>query len=92
MAVISPKHPPIPPNCESFVSNGGLCLLIPESEDGSEVCVSINQCDKAWRPIIAAVARCAWIDIADNDQETEQKVYVEAMKNADAWKAWGVER
>ena len=49
-----------------------------------------------WRPLIAAVARCAWIDEAervcidgmiDNDQQDEP--YETAIGNARLWKDWG---
>ncbi len=57
-----------------------------------------------WRPIIAAVARCAWLDEAyetkkvyDQEKSTVMKLdrlarCEECLKNAAAWAAWGREK
>jgi len=59
------RHPPIPPNCDSFEDCGGLWVF----KFSFRHSVFIYEVDsKSWkygRRIIAAVARCAWMDEAD---------------------------
>lgn len=53
--------------------------------------------DDAWRPIIAAVARCGWLDIAKERLDREDKTHItdvgewskDAFVIADMWRKWG---
>ncbi len=76
-------HPMIPPNCDWFFKETmqkgtyGFELFDRDFDDWWPL-PDLDELEKAasWRKIIAAVARCAFIDIGD-------------MTNADKWKAWG---
>ncbi len=88
---MSDKHPPIPPNCEGIIQlvDGVLMLLMP---GGSRRLTM-------YRPYIAAVARCAWLDegmrrCAEKDKVdggclTAIRYDAEGERNAEAWRNWG---
>ena len=99
-------HPPIPPNCPLFVAgafelfDGDGCIFMvlldwPLPED--TVTKRQNQHElEIYRPIIAAVARCAWLDEAERLRH--DKVWLSdpwdmrtgrARENAEAWREWG---
>ena len=93
-------HPPIPPNCPLFVAgafelfDGDGCIFMvllawPLPED--TVTKRQNQHElQLYRPIIAAVARCAWVDEAANCHLRAAHVAChEANENAEAWRVWG---
>ncbi len=91
------NHPPIPPNCkyfegQAFVLLSGEFWPISYAKDNS----------KYWPPLIAAIARCGWLDEAERmDAErcaldSQSKTYYERtsalieaeFKACDNAKAW----
>lgn len=86
-------HPPIPPN-NSFFKKG--CFRF----DGKWLIIDDVSLRSMKRPIIAAVARCAWLDEAmkwakcpvndckNFDSIAEYKA--DAESNAEAWRVWGL--
>lgn len=87
-------NPPIPPNCDNFVFiDGEYFFTIPNEMLGNQIFICVREPDikatlhimwVAFKPIIAAVARCAWLDIPNNS-----KMYM-AQQNAEAWRTWGL--
>ena len=98
-----PSHPPIPPNCPYFeripgarkldgwlfrFQNEGMDFTLCDIEgfyDGHEDWLKAN------RPIIAAVARCAWLDEELNRMKERRRLdsLDECRTNAHAWAKWG---
>jgi len=85
------NHPPIPPNCLYFGPNGTFT-----SPCSGIITLSAMRkiLDTPWIPIIAALARCAWLDEAvTRTQEREDEGYDTYVpmchKNAAAWAEWG---
>ena len=84
-------HPPIPPNCKHFDSGVHPYFIL---DCGDEICLITTA---RWRPIVAAVARCAWLDEAERIKKefwTKDNVkicpeYNDAIINSEAWAAWG---
>ena len=102
--------PPIPPGCpyitvwkrgvldpETAGRDGTLVLSIPGI--GNEAIGLITELEKDGRALIAAVARCAWLDEAKKhstdavDDVLTMRPYlqVQAEQKAEAWAAWGRE-
>ncbi len=71
------SHPPIPPNCEHLREAGDSVLLCA----GGKIIGSIqdfNARPQALRPIVAAVARCAWLDERDRNAKLCDDTYVDS--------------
>lgn len=105
-----PSHPPVPPNCPYFAKDGEDWLFrAPNHWSGvvlasgvEEGLVWTDEHLNGWRPIIAAVARCAWLDeaaklngyIAESGEDTSGYIdhlfkRADMLKNAQAWREWG---
>ncbi len=98
--------PPIPPNCPHFeVQKNGAILfwtVLEKDLDIGDRCIpvrfSIKRDVMYWRPVIAAVARCAWLDEARkttiDDEVAGKKIgeWEDAVNNAEAWRAWGEQK
>lgn len=99
------SHPPIPPGCEFFMDGG---FIAPSALFRHEhtICRIEGDLDRnpRWRKLIAAVARCAWMDEAERLQELMREIkakigvsqfqelddaHTRAMQNAAAWAEWG---
>lgn len=100
-----PTHPPIPPNAEYFRYDNGdeewvFCVLIGPGEIRSLSLPTGGIFSRLWRPIIAAVARCAWmdegrrrcaaLDAIDGGSMTGVRHDNESESNAEAWREWGM--
>lgn len=102
------SHPPIPPGCPYFklADSGRWYFVFPNGEAANNNYTDILlaelgftcDVDKEQRPVIAAVARCAWLDEAEKVEAAydENGVIIrtglcnsQARKNAAAWAAWG---
>ncbi len=94
------SHPPIPPNCLYFVQDENEWLFrAPNHWRG--VLLSDTLCEEgwthehrdAWRPIIACIARCAWLDEGLNQSakvSTSRQEYGDYCYNlAECWREWG---
>ena len=81
------SHPPIPPNCPNFKRHGELFILQPARCDHTHVCVGTEDPPSAWIPVIAAVARCFWMDEAE--RLNTRCIAYQAHENAKAWAKWG---
>ena len=84
------NYPPIPPNCELFK----LKLVGVHTFWMAGRAVWLDRVQPSERPIIAAVARCAW-----TDEETKRTIECfrideirEAFRNAEAWRVWGEQK
>ncbi len=102
------NFPSIPPNCYLFRSGKNAKLNdetwfippckpfdTPTSGGSSFQYISID--DFQWRPIIAAVARCAWFDFAVENRvpqvsEEMDNEFQIALMNAEAWRVWGLKK
>ncbi len=84
------NHPPIPPGCKYFVEKtNGVDDKIYVCFQHDPFCAwPLIRADKYQRPIIAAVARCAWEDEAAKFAMDDLRRY-ECQKNAEAWRIWG---
>jgi len=92
------ETPPIPPGCECLVPINGELRLHVRLPDGT----AYARPDAYWRPIIAAIARCAWLDEAERIHRevlSEKKAIVgwyegtqAAFANAELWRKWGEEK
>ena len=106
------KHPPIPPNCPWFDTDrdGANWFMYPGQETGmgmhevvwldGPMCVGHHRdvILRDFRPIIAAVARCAWLDEAFGTSDKVGLCFSSkadecmrgraAIRNADAWAKW----
>jgi len=63
------SHPPIPPNCEFFVKHTspkylGNDVFMLFGYDEVDLSADLPHHDRRMKKIIAAVARCAWLDEA----------------------------
>ncbi len=58
------EHPQIPPNCQYFKKSSVLEGKFFEfvSDGGGLFSIPLNIKSSSWRPLIASVARCAWLD------------------------------
>ncbi len=97
------KTPKIPPGCPYFIRKGDELFKVPAMLKGhTEVCIGMSDPPQLWRPVIAAVARCAWLEIAEPFKidwyptqggmtaiHPDGRTWAEAMTNADAWAKWG---
>ncbi len=101
--------PPIPPNCPYFVTDedrpGMLwfhCKNFKISNYEVAECLTIESDElQIIRPVVAAVARCAWLDEAYRVRrgrclDTLVGVgqigeYKTAKENASAWRVWGLQ-
>lgn len=104
------SHPPIPPNCPYFG-------VMDESGEDAFQCSymelwglesPVMMDSKFWPPIIAAVARCAWLDEEAKLEDALDRIkapYPEPWDsvptwrernavhdNAEAWRVWGESR
>ena len=98
-------HPPIPPNCPYFekgyfaFDSQNIC-----SQDRCFIKMDEINLHPEWRPIISAVARCAWLDEYQKvDKKYRERIPLEpteeqgiliaeagmVFSNADAWAEWG---
>ncbi len=87
------SHPPLPPNCD--------LLYEPEASKGpywiinnlAETSICLVDTDKDDRKVIAAVARCSWLDEAERIEDFESLEFHDqrmiAHENAVAWQEWG---
>lgn len=81
------EHPPILPSCGVHVKYGYLQIAL----CGHVLCSGV-----IWeRKIIAAVARCAWLDEAArlDDLNLDFEIMAArkcAIENAEAWRVWGL--
>ena len=100
-------HPPIPPGCRNFERHGDGFLFYGGLNNAvGTICVRYPDSPHlaSWRPVIAAVARCAWLDAAANalaHRAVSQDAFgvhatvrssqdlLEAIMQAEAWRAWG---
>ena len=97
-----PSHPPIPPNCEYFGVNDAFGMCFVYQTRTPDLCthwwpLDWELCDL--RNVIAAVARCAWMDEGSriaNLSDVEQSKIVAWHKeiqvcelHAEAWRIWG---
>ncbi len=85
------SHPPIPPNSDYFVKVGNgdyLFQVNPKLSVHTRVSIAVYDTPECWRPIIAAVARCAWMDEAAKIYGKEPKHYT-CLKNSEEWRIWG---
>lgn len=115
---MSEKHPPVPPNCPWFDTDrdGSNWFMYPGQETGmgmhevvwldGPMCAGHHRdvVLRDFRPIIAAVARCAWLDeierlrpAMNGESRTmaafkgitaSGKLMVKAGQNASAWVKW----
>lgn len=65
--------PPIPPNCIQFQKSGNSLIDSFNTPAGYVALITIHN-NSYWRPIIAAVARCAWLDFAMKCNKTLDSV------------------
>lgn len=90
---VKPAHPPIPPNCELFyVDSGATCFQVISLRSKFKRPFKINTPERVqaippnWRLVIAAVARCAWLDERERrslnveEFEAQYKGDLEALK------------
>lgn len=86
------NYPQIPPHSDDFkqyvgewffLYPGGRLSLLWVSEGGQNLDLKA-----AWRHIIACVARCAWLDRAEEFGDFVIKARDECLTNAEAWR-WG---
>lgn len=86
------SHPKLPPNCDLLGEwDNGTMYLVP----GDTWLTSER---KEWRLVIAAVARCAWLDEGrayDLGQRGQSNTCTmlasqECRANAEAWRVWGI--
>ena len=73
------NHPPIPPKCEWFfvqTAAPGKFGFNTGDDDWWPLDTEEKAEAKYWRRTVAAVARCAFLDLGDNE-------------NAERWKIWG---
>lgn len=84
-----PPIPPIPPNCdilyEPVASRGPYWII----NNLAVTSICLEDTDKDDRKIIAAVARCAWLDEAATGPKCLEQL---ALNNAAAWKLWGEQK
>lgn len=82
--------PPLPPNGSVQQVLGDLCVEI--ADNAEEITFTCH------RKVVAAVARCAWLDEAERLQDVHaEQGYVsalcpaaqQALAKAAAWKKWG---
>ncbi len=102
------SHPPIPPNCPYFElpRDGGPVVFwytLPPSKPDPDtmdlIGYPLDNSYSPWHPIIAAVARCAWLDEAQRRVHGgEYSKYrlshhvlkeSECMENIELWRVWG---
>jgi hypothetical protein len=103
--------PPVPPGCAYFGTcidnddNEHECFGFPDPESDFPIEQIINKANHYERGIIAAVARCAWLDEAKRQEAEEYKWLGEsrremtkhsrkrtkALEAARAWAAWAKE-
>ncbi len=81
------NHPKIPPNCPYFDKQDGYPTTFdwPDTfhwEVGADIGLEN-------RLVIAAVARCAWVDEYKHRMEIQEKIDVECLDNAEQWSKWG---
>ncbi len=92
------ETPPMPPKHDGLVwIDGEIRLYVPQPES-----TMYAKPNAYWRPIIAAVARCAWLDEGariQRDVLVDGKPTVgwydktqEAFANAEKWRDWGEEK
>ncbi len=89
--------PPLPPN---GLLEKDSDLFIYGNLEPVSICMGKGE-DKSWRAVIAAVARCAWLDeakklqqesfaqVSKDDGYKMRQDAMTAQDNADAWDAWG---
>ena len=91
-------HPPMPTHCPYFES--GFYFRYPERIAQTRVSrtgLRLDRVSRLERPIIAAVARCAWLDEYHKLDESsalmkatwDKDLDVIAWNNAQAWSKWG---
>lgn len=102
------KHPPIPPNCNFFLERPDGTIEfrttdIPNVHNLANLGMKHWDDDRYsyWRPIIAAISRCGWLDEASRlypsggdfrkDLDSANK-YDVAKENAEARERWGEEK
>lgn len=105
------SHPLIPPDCRYFTGEFFDPPPTSQWDEGSghpaimtTAPIALNPEDglvlDMWRPVIAAVARCAWLDEAEKypdkfmkygDHPHNENKRQEALFRADEWKKWGEE-
>lgn len=99
---MSEKHPPVPPNCP-FFQDGRMVFPSSDLYPLMRPAWRLSAPD-TMRPIIAAVARCAWLDeierlrpAMNGESRTmaafkgitaSGKLMVKAGQNASAWAKW----
>ncbi len=94
------ERPPIPPNCEFFSRLRPQFTLVVYQGQCCTLDIDLTQpMDCSIRLIIAAVARCAWLDMAERMNSTYDPEHGPnltsidtAVKNADAWRVWGEQK
>lgn len=95
------NHPPAPPNCAQFKSFDYECSHFETFENGfdadEQYVVTPLECPPLrLRPIIACVARCAWLDecwrLASGDERRWNREAEIARDNAEAWRLWGEQK
>ncbi len=106
------KHPPIPPGCKNFedLKNGRkvfsceqTCVCFQWRDENQNSVDNFTYHLKLWRAVIAAVARCAWMDegvLAQIEMERnsvkahsiewkkQHSRYCESLRNETAWAKW----
>lgn len=92
------NHPPIPPHCPYFCTEddrpGMLwfhCENFKISNYEVACCLTIHTDElQVIRPVVAAVARCAWLDYARIIRTLGQADFTkDAALHAEAWRLWG---
>jgi hypothetical protein len=86
------NHPEVPPNCPYFYINplGRIWFQIePDTLDSYCDCPIDVEPPDIVRPVIAAVARCAWLDVAYDNRAMSDCTGRLAEKRAGEWKKWG---
>lgn len=99
------EHPPIPPNCPYFRDSDGWHLLILISA-GEERWFDLSDMNGPlaiiWRPVIAAVARCAWLDVHEEARNNNWacewthnergELISKYQVNTESWRVWGLKQ
>ncbi len=83
-----PTHPPIPPDCPYFRQVHGLWHLAAPLSYNNDAMLPFSAIES--RPIIAAFARCAWLDERQNDTSNPdwEGHFELCERNAEAWRVW----
>src|SRR3990167_5127383 len=87
-------HPPVPPG-PHWKRQGSLFIVPKSRPEHTWICIGMEDPPTPWKPIIAAVARCGWVDEAVQQTEfflqagsSRQEYADRCIHMAEAWACW----